>query len=66
MTTIAETRVRKAKTKKSTPGYKHPAKKTGTQHILSSVLKPSMSGLDRRKVFMGGFILAIVILSFSD
>ena len=66
MTTFAETRIKKAKTKKNTPGYKHPGKKTGTQRVLSSVLKQSMSGFDRGKVFMGGFIVAIVILSFSD
>ena len=66
MTTIAETGVRKAKMKKDTPGYKHLAKKTGTLHIFSSVLKLSMSGLNRGKIFMGGFVLAIMILSFRD
>ena len=61
LTTISETGDRKAKMKKNTLGYKHPAKKTETQHILSSVLKPSMSSLDRGKIFMGSFILAIVM-----
>ena len=63
---IAETGVRKAKMKKDTTNYKHPAKKTGTWHILFSVLKPSMNGLDRWKISMGDFILAIVILVFCD
>ena len=66
LTTIAETRVSKAKTKKDTLGYKHPTKKMGTKHLFSSVLNPCMSGLDRRKMSMGGFILAIVILTFCD
>ena len=40
LTMIVETGLGEAKTKKDTPGYKHPAKKTGTKHVFSSVLNP--------------------------
>ena len=66
LTTVAKTGVCKAKTKKNTPSYKHPAKKTRTKHIFSSILKPCMCGLDRGKISVGGFILAFVILAFCD
>ena len=54
------------KMKKDILGYAHPAKKTETKHIFPSVLNPCMQDLEKKKILMRGFILAIVVLAFCD